>query len=105
MLDGENFITLLEALYRNHNLEKNSTKILEMCFDDNWRHMFFQALMRLERDERLDFFSMKNGAELWLYYLPWLKNEKSKNYEVQIIRNGLTWPGQKRRISQRLPHT
>lgn len=55
--------------------------------------MFLEAFLRLERDEKLEFFSMKNEHELWLHYAPYVQHGKSKAFQVPVWGNGKTWLG------------
>lgn len=93
MQDEEKFILLLEMLYRKGILQQNVKNAFEMCFSSREREMILLVFLRLEKDGRLEFFSMKNGNELWMHYVPYLRHEGSKAYEVPLWAGGQTWPG------------
>lgn len=89
-----NFTLLLEMLYKCNALKQSiNLSILEKtCFKDLFREMLLHAFLRIESDKRLEFFSMKNGHELWLHYVPYNENEYSRFIEVPICASGKTWP-------------
>lgn len=93
MMNKDNYFILLEMLYCKGILSQNVGSLKEMCFGEKAREMLLNIFLHMEDEERLEFFSMKNGNELWLHYVPYLKNEKCKFFEVPVWGNGKTWPG------------
>ena len=93
MKDGENFFMLLETMCRRKCLGQNAGKLMQMCFGDKIRLFQYQAFLLVEADERVEFFSTKEGDELWLHYVPYLRHGNSRVFEVPVWGNGKTWPG------------
>lgn len=91
-----NFIFLLEMLYRRKLIGLQHESLNKMCFNDTWRRMILYTFERLENDDRLSFFTMKNSAEIWFHYVPYLRGN-GKKLTVFIDAKGRSWPFLKRR--------
>lgn len=92
IVDSEDYAVLLEMLYRKNLLNRNAKSAQEMCFGDRWRKMLYYAFLRMERDERISFFSMKSENTLWFYYTPYLAHDRCSDFPVSVGENGRTWP-------------
>ncbi|SEH23216.1 hypothetical protein [Selenomonas sp. KH1T6] len=91
------FVMFIEVLYSKRLVQQNKHILTEMCNGDIERKMLYYIFLRLEKDSRLDFFSMKNGNEIWIYYVPYLQSEQRKHFQVPTQLDGKTWPGADRK--------
>ena len=95
--DGGNFLVLLETMCKKGCIGQNAGKIAQMCLDNEVRQFWYHVFLQIEANDRIDFFSTKEGDELWLYYVPYLRHVKSKAFEVPPWGDSQTWPGADRK--------
>ena len=91
MDDKENFNTLLETMYHKNCLKQNQMILNKLCIKDVYKEFLINVFLRLEEDNRLEYFSMK-GDSIWLHYVPFINSSQSKILHVPIERSGKTWP-------------
>lgn len=90
--EQDNLVLLLEILERKNMLAGNESVIKTVCAGDNMRNMILEVFLRISRDRRVRFFTMKDEAELWIQYVPFLTEENKKLFPVVKNESGKTWP-------------
>jgi len=88
----EELVLMLQLLQEKHLLKENVNAVRQFCGQNRHRTLLLEAFLRLEADERLRYFSMKNAVEVWLNYVPFLETEWNKKLTVPKRADGISWP-------------
>lgn len=89
---NDEYILLLRILSEKKSLLNNKTSIQKICDADPLRNVALELFCQLEQNDNIKFFTLKNGTEFWMSYIPFTENKI--NTKLTPVKNNehLTWP-------------
>ena len=89
---ADDFVLLTRILSEKKRLADNKEVLLQMYGEDSFRRTVIELFLQLEEHDSVKFFSMKNGAEIWINYTDFLNSEINSEFVMQRNNDWWRWP-------------